>query len=66
MMIVDKVPVFQKNVPERLFMARWYRWAAEAYGDALYFRIAAAEFRALGMTSAADRCDEKARHYEGV
>ena len=64
MTTVDKVPVFQKHVPERLFMAKQYRWAAEAYGDALYFRIAAAEFRALGMPLAADSCDEKARHYE--
>jgi hypothetical protein len=41
-----------------------WRVHADLTGNVELYRRAAAEFRALGMTCAAERCDEKARHYE--
>lgn len=40
------------------------RIKADVTNNPELYRRAAAEFRALGMTCAAERCDEKARHYE--
>ena len=37
-----------------------WRSIADESGIAIFYRIAAAEFRALGMVAAAERCDEKA------
>ena len=60
-------PIATKN--DKWFMQH-YRYAAkvrikaENLDDFEIYLRAAAEFRALGMTAAADRCDERARHYE--
>ena len=40
--------------------------ARSAKRAAILFRQAAAEFKKLNMIYAADRCDEKAEHYEKI